>query len=253
MIFPSNDSVSRQLLGSSGSLRLVPRLHGYYELLRIPAGHPAALRFLRLAIPPCARLFVSPRGVGTPPLGRGYLGCGFPNRWSDGGDGRASQVPGGPRVPMPCSPTPTEPYARPLRHSGAAFHHQDDVSFRIEHFGAQWHGLDTPRPTLRSPGHPGTTQGWVLAAGQLCQVGVATHRVPLRSFRSVMSSHPPRPGFAWRTLISFFTLTTPIDFLRCEPVQDPLDCLLWPAPHFFSTTVNVLPSPGELCTCTVPP
>jgi len=96
MVFPFNDSVFRQPLGSSGSLGLVPRLHGYYELLRIPAARPAALRFLRLAVPPCARLFVSPEGVGTPPSGRGSLGHGFPNRWSDSGDDGASQVPGGP-------------------------------------------------------------------------------------------------------------------------------------------------------------
>jgi len=99
MAFPSNDSVFRQPLGSSGSLGLVPRLHRYYWLLRIPAVRPAALRFLLLAVPPCARLFVSPGDVGTPPPGRGSLGRGFPNHYSDGGNDRASQVPGGP----PCA------------------------------------------------------------------------------------------------------------------------------------------------------
>jgi hypothetical protein len=84
MAFPSNDSVLRQPLGSSGSLGLVPRLHGYYWLLRIPAIRLTALRCLRLAIPPRARLFVSPQEVGTPSLGQGSLVRGFPNhflRW----------------------------------------------------------------------------------------------------------------------------------------------------------------------------
>jgi hypothetical protein len=43
--------VVRQRLPSRGSVRIVPHAHRYYALLRIPVGHPAALRFLRLAVP----------------------------------------------------------------------------------------------------------------------------------------------------------------------------------------------------------
>ena len=41
----------RHLLPSTGSLGLVPPLRRYYETLRLPTAHFAALRFLRWAIP----------------------------------------------------------------------------------------------------------------------------------------------------------------------------------------------------------
>ena len=44
----------------TGSLGLVPPLPRYYEVLRLPAAHFAALRFLRLAIPSLRPLFVPP-------------------------------------------------------------------------------------------------------------------------------------------------------------------------------------------------
>ena len=48
----------RRPLPSTGSLGLVPPLQRYYEVLRLPAAHFAALRFLRLAIPSLRPLFV---------------------------------------------------------------------------------------------------------------------------------------------------------------------------------------------------
>ena len=50
----------RHPLPSPGSLRLVPLGQQYYETLRLPAAHFAALRFLRLAIPSLRPLFVPP-------------------------------------------------------------------------------------------------------------------------------------------------------------------------------------------------
>ena len=50
----------RHPLPSTGSLGLVPPLQRYYEMLRLPAAHFAALRFLRLAIPSLRPLFVPP-------------------------------------------------------------------------------------------------------------------------------------------------------------------------------------------------
>src|SRR5208337_3550421 len=67
----------RHLLPSTGSLGLVPPLQRYYEVLRLPAAHFAALRFLRLAIPSLRPLFVPPgpgRGaVDQSGVGRRYL------------------------------------------------------------------------------------------------------------------------------------------------------------------------------------
>ena len=84
----------RHLLPSTGSLGLVPPLQRYYEVLRLPAAHFAALRFLRLAIPSLRPLFVPPgpgRGaVDQSGVGRRYLQppCSME-------DDRVSQVPGG--------------------------------------------------------------------------------------------------------------------------------------------------------------
>ena len=67
----------RHLLPSTGSLGLVPPLQRYYEVLRLPDAHFAALRFLRLAIPSLRPLFVPPgpgRGaVDQSGVGRRYL------------------------------------------------------------------------------------------------------------------------------------------------------------------------------------
>ena len=67
----------RHLLPSTGSLGLVPPLQRYYEVLRLPTAHFAALRFLRLAIPSLRPLFVPPgpgRGaVDQSGVGRRYL------------------------------------------------------------------------------------------------------------------------------------------------------------------------------------
>jgi len=50
----------RHPLPLTGSLGLIPPLQRYYEVLRLPAAHFAALRFLRLAIPSLRPLFVPP-------------------------------------------------------------------------------------------------------------------------------------------------------------------------------------------------
>ena len=67
----------RHPLPSTGSLGLVPPLPRYYEVLRLPTAHFAALRFLRWAIPSLRPLFVPPgpgRGaVDQSGVGRRYL------------------------------------------------------------------------------------------------------------------------------------------------------------------------------------
>ena len=70
----------------------VPLLHRYYEPLRRPAAHLAALRFLRLAIPPGAPVFVasaSPTpawdlefsGLATPSQQKEWRRQGLPGSW----------------------------------------------------------------------------------------------------------------------------------------------------------------------------
>jgi len=79
-------------------------------MLRLPAALPAALRFLRLAVPRLCRAFRDlPPGHSTDP-GAWGLGrrCPVPAHCRRGDDW-ASQVPGGPPVSMPCSSTPVGP------------------------------------------------------------------------------------------------------------------------------------------------
>ena len=78
-------------LPSPGSLRLVPLGQQYYETLRLPAVLLAALRFLRLAIPPFRPSFV-PVGLGRGPRISLELLSRVSVRLCDG-DGKASQVP----------------------------------------------------------------------------------------------------------------------------------------------------------------
>ena len=87
-VFLSNGSITRRPLPSTGSPGgRVPLLPRYYQALRLPVAHPAALRFLRLAVPAIAR---------------GWRRPGLPRSW------------GTSIVPLPCSPTPADPYASGL-------------------------------------------------------------------------------------------------------------------------------------------
>ena len=64
----------RHLLPSTGSLGLVPPLQRYSEVLRLPAAHFAALRFLRLAIPSLRPWFVPPAPDAEPWINRELVG-----------------------------------------------------------------------------------------------------------------------------------------------------------------------------------
>ena len=106
-IFPSNVPVFRCSLPSTGSLGLVPPLLRYCEALRLPAAPPALLRFLRSAVPP---LHLGLRS-------RGHKAQ-YPRTRDFSPDSRNRtvrrrrqdpQVPGGPSVNVPCSPTPAGP------------------------------------------------------------------------------------------------------------------------------------------------
>ena len=78
--------------------RLFPRFDGTIKALRLPAAHPAAFRFLHLAVPRDHAAFApvvaarQPRAWGWSP--------GIPVRAYFRGDNRISQVPGGPNSPL---------------------------------------------------------------------------------------------------------------------------------------------------------
>ncbi len=119
-IFPSSGSVSRHPLPSTGSLGSVPPLRRYYGNARTP-GHPSRLA----SFPSLGATTVRPLLSPLPPAwgatlqGRG-LSRGSPSR-SVGGNGWASQVPGGPSRACPALRPRRDRHAKPLRRVDVAF------------------------------------------------------------------------------------------------------------------------------------
>jgi len=95
-MFPSNGCLKRRPLRSTGPCGPVPPLRRYYGTLRLPAVPLAALRCLRLAIPPL-RSICSHRPERT--AGGTGSWCSGSRAGHVGGNGRASQVPERPSCP----------------------------------------------------------------------------------------------------------------------------------------------------------
>ena len=99
---PSFPSTSPQLgapLPSTGSGRVpFPCFISTIRALRLPAVHPAALRLLRLAVPPVCTFF-APANAAHGAREPGGFGCRVPPSGMTSGNNRASHVPGGP----PCA------------------------------------------------------------------------------------------------------------------------------------------------------
>ncbi len=113
-IFPSNGSVSRRLLPSTGSLGSVPPLRRYCEALRLLSGRPGTLRS------PLATRYPSPAARFRSSGWRSRKALPRPGpfvRWthppSSRGDGEISQVPGEPLSACPALTDPGE--GRPPR------------------------------------------------------------------------------------------------------------------------------------------
>src|SRR5260370_21953771 len=106
-IFTSNVPVFRCSLPSMGSLGLVPPLLRSCEALRLPAAPPALLRFLRSAVPSLHFGLRSRGHKAHHPRARDFHRT--PKTGLFDGDDRISQVPGGPSMNVPCSPTPVGP------------------------------------------------------------------------------------------------------------------------------------------------
>jgi hypothetical protein len=158
----------------------VPRLPRYYEVLRLPAVPRAALRCLRLALPPAAPVFVSPVSP-TPAPGLGFSGLATPYHLRVETTGSPKFL-GDPHAPMPCSLTPAGPNAAgPC----AALAWPPLIRRRRlprgGNFGAQWHGLGARcLRFVQGVTRPGRkTRFWVLA--RLSQAGFG----PAESLRKV--------------------------------------------------------------------
>ena len=170
-----------------------PRFAGTIKALRLPAARPAALRCLRLAVPRSHSFVSLPRRTSAPP--RAWS-------WSPGISGRdfAEETTGSPKF----LGNPDCPFAlfidpgrtagtRPLRCRDAASWYVNSDGSREEVFRRSIARLSDSLSTLRSAGHPATTQDSLPAAGQALPGGLSTRRVPMKGFRVAPTSHPPFP------------------------------------------------------------
>lgn len=182
-MFPSNSSLIRHPLPSTGSCGTVPLLPRYYQMLRLPDIPPAALRFLRLAVPRVPYRFRLSGPFARPDGPAGGFHCRWPLPASSRGDDRASQVPGEPQyehAPL-FDPGGTSGPGR-SRYADVAFRVNDTVgSHKYKPFGALSRGLPTrclrfaarvtprPRKTRFRPSASLAGQDW-LPAGFQCKV-----------------------------------------------------------------------------------
>jgi hypothetical protein len=160
--------------------------------------HRASLSFARRFHPRPS--FAPPGGGRIAP--RPGLFSGFPNRFWGGGD-RASQVPGD-LLLVACSALRPrwDLRARPLPRFGAAFRSEYGVCSHHSPFGAQSH---SPLPRcLRFAAWvtPSPRKTRFRLAASFAGQGLNLQGSSVRFLRSPISSLPPHPGFAWRTLSS---------------------------------------------------
>jgi len=142
----------------------VPPVQRYYELLRLPTALPAALRFLRLAVPGLHSWFRSRHSRMPPQAGLELVTrCLHPGIALE--TAGSPTFLGNPRVPVPCSSTPARPTApSPFRCVGTA----PDVS----------HHEGSPREVISGLNH--TTLALAVYASQ---PGLPRHHARLASGR----------------------------------------------------------------------
>jgi hypothetical protein len=179
-------------------LGAVRQLRRYYQDAMTPCSHPAALRFLRLAVPRMHSLVSLPGGrvrrQGLELVTR-YLHPGFAEERTG-----ISQVPGEPRLSVcTCSnPTPagllapdhTVQQRGPWSSKGKGSH------YWVFRRSIAW--LPDSLSTLRSADYSNTTQDSLPVAGQALLDGLSTRKVPMKGFRAAIyiSSPFPKLGLA---------------------------------------------------------
>jgi hypothetical protein len=179
-----------------------PRFVGTIRALRLPAVRPAALRFLRLAVPSLRSPSSLPPALRT--RGRrawarwGSASPCAPRVICDGDDG-ISQVPGGtPIAPSPGSSTPAGPSASNLPRRRRRGPRGGDVEGScIAAFEAQSPGFGARclrfAPAVARQGRK--TRFRLLV--RLCRAG-SLRRVPMRSFKDASYISSSSPKLAWR-------------------------------------------------------
>jgi len=142
----------------------------------------------RLAVPPRAPPVRSRGAARSLPTGLGFGEPISPLPVACGND-RASQVPGEPPVPMPCSQTPVGP----PRQATSALRCGLPPLLRRRlprhaSFGALSHGLVTRCLRFAAWVTPGQRKTRFQLLAKLCRAGLATRWVPIRGFRDAYIS-----------------------------------------------------------------
>ena len=196
-MFPSLKSADRRFASLHRVLQgEFPCFHGNIKALRLPAARPAALRFLRLAVPQLALVWFAPGrtsaplrpGVGDPVAPAGML----PRKRQDLPSSWGTPIV---RLHMFHSDAGRTDGTRPLQCRGMALGHRtakapakglstlNSMAFGLAVYASQ---CELPRPTQNS----------LPAAGQALPDGLFTRKVPLKGFRSACyTSLPPFPSF----------------------------------------------------------
>ncbi len=155
------------------------------RVLRLPAPRPAALRFLRLAVPRLHSLKFAPRrtsapprpGVGNPVAPSGKL----PRRRQDLSSSWGISIV---RLHMFQTDAGRTAYTRP--YSAAAWPlviERQRLPRGVFRRSIAW--LSDWLSTLRSAGYPNTTQDSLPVAGQALLNGIHTRQVPMKGFKVV--------------------------------------------------------------------
>jgi hypothetical protein len=197
----------------------VRQLRRYYQGAMTPCRHPAALRFLRLAVPRFHSLLsllggrVRRRDL---ELVTRYLQPGIcrganrvlPSSW------------GTSVVRLPCSnPTPAGLLASD--HCGAAARplvcKKQRLPRKVFRSSIAW--LPGSLSTLRSAGYPNATQDSLPAAGQALLDGTFTRKVPLKGFRVVIYIPSSFPKLCLAQLHQPLARSESADAQRCDSPQ----------------------------------
>ena len=175
--------------------RSFPRFNGTIKALRLPAGLPAALRFLRLAVP---------RERGANDVGPGVGQPGTPSGTSSAETAGSPKFLGNLDCPFAmfldsgrtADPRPYGIAAWPRVEARSRLPRETDFRSWMAWL-LDW--LSTPR----SAGYPVATQDSLPGAGQALLDGLSTRKVPLKGFRNaVLTSLPPFPSLLGASLFS---------------------------------------------------
>ena len=175
--------------------RSFPRFYGTIKALRLPAGPPAALRCLRLAVPrEHARFAPAADACGR----RRAWGCspGIPVRVFFRGDGRISQVPGEPQFPFAHALRPRPADAsltvKGRSHGPRAGNDEGADNKGLSRLNRMASGMT---PYVSRCRLPVTAQGSLPGAGQALPDGLLPAGFLRKVFNSLYVRCPPFPSF----------------------------------------------------------